>query len=98
MDPLQMATIICIYWASQVALVVKNWPANAGNITDVGSVPGLARSPGGRNGNPLQYPCPGNPMDTEVWQATVLRVSKELDTTSRLKNNNPDIAKLPSHS
>ena len=63
MDPLQMATIICIYWASQVALVVKNWPANAGNITDVGSVPGLARSPGGRNGNPLQYSCWENPMD-----------------------------------
>ena len=43
--------------ASQVALVVKNPPANAGNIRDVGSIPGLGTSPGGRRGNPLQYSC-----------------------------------------
>ena len=42
-------------WASQVALVVKNPPANAGNIRDVGSIPGLGKSPGGRRDNPLQY-------------------------------------------
>ena len=41
-------------WASQVALVVKNPPANAGNIRDVGSIPGLGKSPGGRRDNPLQ--------------------------------------------
>ena len=52
LDPLQMATIIYIYWASQEVLVVKNWPANAGNIRDVGSVAGLERSQGGGNGNP----------------------------------------------
>ena len=40
-------------WASQVALVVKNPPANAGNIRDVGSIPGLGRSPGGGHGYPL---------------------------------------------
>ena len=49
--------------ASQVA-VVKNSPANAG---DVGSVPGLGRCSGGGNGNPLQYSCLGNPMDRGAW-------------------------------
>ena len=50
-------------WASQVALVVKNPPANAGDRRDMSSVPGLGRSPGGRHGNPLQCSCLGNPMD-----------------------------------
>ena len=49
---------ICIYiWASCGALVVKNPPANAGDIRDAGSVPGLGKSPGGGHGNPLQYSC-----------------------------------------
>ena len=43
-------------WASQVALVVKNLPANAGDITDVSLIPGLGRSPEGVHGNLLQYP------------------------------------------
>ena len=48
--------------------VVKNPPANAG---DVGSIPGLGRSPGEGNGNPVQYACLGNPMDRGAWQAIV---------------------------
>ena len=48
-------------WAPQVALVVKNLPANAGNIRNKGSIPGSGRSPGGGNGNPLQYSCLENP-------------------------------------
>ena len=52
--------------ASLVAQLVKNPPASAG---DLGSVPGLRRSPGGRNGNPLQYSCLENPMDRGTWQA-----------------------------
>ena len=52
--------------ASQVALVVKNPPANAGDIRDVGSVPGLGRSPGGGHGNPLQYSCLENLKDRGV--------------------------------
>ena len=44
-------------WASQVMLVVKNLPVNAGDIRYVGSVPGLGRSPGGWHGNPFQYSC-----------------------------------------
>ena len=62
--------------ASQVALVVKNLPANAGDARDAGSVPGLGRSPGGGHGNPLQFSCLGNPMDKGAWQATARRVAK----------------------
>ena len=54
--------------ASQVALVVKNLPANAG---DVGLIPGLGRFPGGGHGNPLQYACLENPVDRGAWRATV---------------------------
>jgi len=49
--------------AFQMALVVKNLPANAGGIRVVGSIPGSGRSPGGGHGNPLQYSCLQNPMD-----------------------------------
>ena len=56
--------------------VVKNLPVNAG---DLGSIPRLGRSLGEGNGNPLQYSCLGNPMDREVWQATVHGVTKEPD-------------------
>ena len=55
--------------------VVKNLPANAG---DTGSIPGLERSPGGQNGNPLQYSCLENPMDRGARQATVHGGHKEL--------------------
>ena len=59
-----------------MAVVVKNQPANAGDISDMSSVPGLGRSPGGGHGNPLQYSCLENPMDRRVWRATVHRVAK----------------------
>ena len=49
--------------ASQVVLVVKNPPANMGDIRDTGSIPGLGRSPGEGTSNPLQYSCLENPMD-----------------------------------
>ena len=49
-------------WASQVALMVKNLPANAGDIRDQDSIPGSGRSPGGGRGNPLQCSCLENPM------------------------------------
>ena len=49
--------------ASQVVLVVKDAPANAGDVTEMSSNPGSGRSPGGRHGNPLQCPCLENPMD-----------------------------------
>ena len=61
---------------SQVVLVVKNLPSNAGDIGDAGSIPGLGRYPGVGNGNPLQYPCLENPMDRGSWWATVHGVTK----------------------
>ena len=56
--------------------MVKNLPANAGDIRDSVSIPGSGRSPGGGHGNPLQYSCLGNPMDRGVWWATVYWVAK----------------------
>ena len=56
--------------------MIKNPPANAGGTRDVGSVPGLGRSPGGGHGNPLRYSCLENPMDTGAWWATVHRAEK----------------------
>ena len=56
--------------ASQVALVVKNPPANAGDKRDVNSIPGLGRSPEGGHGNPLQFSCLENPMDRGAWQGS----------------------------
>ena len=60
--------------------MVKNPPANAGDVRDVGSVSGLGRSPGGESGNPLQYSCLLNPVDRGAWQATVHSIT-ESDTT-----------------
>ena len=62
--------------ASLVALVVENLPANAGNMRDMGSIPGSGRSPGVRNGNPLQYSCLENLIDRAAWRATVHGVAK----------------------
>ena len=62
--------------ASQVALVVKNLPANAGDVRDRGSIPVLGRSPGDGHGNPLQYSCLENLTDRGAWQATVHGVAK----------------------
>ena len=56
--------------------MVKNLPANAGDIRDVGLIPGSGRSPGGGRGNPLQYSCLENPRKRGAWWATVHRVSK----------------------
>ena len=58
--------------------MVKNLPVNAGDghKRDRDLIPGLGRSPGVGNGNPLQFSCMGNPTDRGVWQATVERVTK----------------------
>ena len=57
--------------AVEVVPVVKNPPASTGDIRDMGSIPGLGRSPGEGNGTPLQYSCLENPMDRGAWWATV---------------------------
>ena len=62
--------------------VVKNLPADAGDIRDAGSIPGSRGSPGGGHGNPLQYSCLENPMDRGAWWAVVHGVSK---SQTRLK-------------
>ena len=67
------------FWACQLVLVVKNLPANAG---DVGSVPRLERCSGGGHGTPLQFSCLENPMDRGAWRATVHKFSK---SQTRLK-------------
>ena len=56
--------------------MVKNSPANAGSMGDMGSIPGSGRSPGGGNGNPLQYSCPENPMDRGAWWVEVHGVTQ----------------------
>ena len=59
-----------------MALVVKNLPANAGDLREAGLIPGWGRSPGGGQDNPLQYSCLEKPMDRGAWQATVHGVTK----------------------
>ena len=73
------------FWGFRSGWVVKNPPVNA---EDVDSTPESGRSVGEGNGNPLQYSCLGNPMDREVWQATIHEVTKESDMTQWLNNNN----------
>ena len=71
-------------WASQVELVVKNPPASAGDIRDVGSVPRSGRPSGGGHDNQLQISYLENSIDRQAWKATVHKVekkSKKLDTT-----------------
>ena len=62
--------------ASQVVLVVKNLPANAGDIRDPGLIPGLGRSSREGQCNPLQYSCLENPIDRGAWWATIHGVAK----------------------
>ena len=59
-----------------MALEVNNLPANAGDLRDTGSIPGLGRYPGEWHGNPLKYCCPENPIDNGAWWAIVYRVTK----------------------
>ena len=56
--------------------MAKNPPANTGDARDMGSIPGLGRSPGEENGNPLQHCCLGDTMDRRAWWATVPGVTR----------------------
>ena len=77
-----LTTTLAISWASQVALVVKNLPANAGDIKDTGSIPGLGRSLGEGKGNPFWCSDLENHMDKRGWWVTVHWVTK---SRTRLK-------------
>ena len=70
-----------------LALVVKNLPANAGDVRDVGSIAGSERPPGGGNGNPLQRSCLENPKDRGAWRATVHRVTKRQTQLKRFRKD-----------
>ena len=72
-----------ILWSSQVALVVKNPPVNAGAVRDTGSIPGLGRSPGRGHCNPLQCSYLDNPMGRGTWKAMVYRVAKSWTLLSK---------------
>ena len=76
-NPICESPIICLPGGA----VVKSRSASGGDVRDMGSIPGSGRSPGEGNGNTLQYSCLGNPMDKGSWQATVHRVTKQMDTT-----------------
>ena len=58
---------VVAWWASQVVLVIKSPPANAGDVREAGLIPGSGRSPGGKHGNSLQYSCLENPTDRGAW-------------------------------
>ena len=64
--------------------MIKNLPANAGDLRDVSSIPGSGISPGRGYKNPLQCSCLENPMDRGTWQATVHRVAKSQTRLKRL--------------
>ena len=70
-----------------IVLFVRNPPADAGDVRDMGSIPGLGRFPGGGNGNPFQYPCLENPMDRGAWRATVHGIAKRLSMVVYGVNN-----------
>ena len=69
-----------------MGLVVKNPPANAGDLRNVGSIPGWGRSPGGGPGNPLWYSCLENPMDRGAWRSAVHTVA---NSQTRLSTHVP---------
>ena len=83
-ENLSYSTECCFIGASQVDLVVKNLPANAGDLRDAGLIPGLGRSSGGGHGNPPQYSCLENPMDRGAWQVTVHGVTQSQTRLKRL--------------
>ena len=77
--------------ASQGAVVVKNLPASAGDIRDAGSIPGWRRSPGGGNGNLLQYSYLEDSMDRGAWQAAAHRVFKSRTQLSTHEHFDPQL-------
>ena len=72
-----------------MTLMVKNLPDKAGDIRDLGSIPGSGRSPGGGHGNPLLYSCLENPMDRGAWQATVHTVAKRWTQLKQFSTHTP---------
>ena len=80
--------IVDIQRASHVVLVVKNLSANAGDLRDLGLVPGSGRSLGGGHGNPLQYSCLENPRDGGTWLASIYGIVQSWTQLKRLSSSN----------
>jgi len=92
-DLLRLFFLQCLqrpYWASQVALVVKNPPAKPGDAGDVVLIPGSGRSHGGGNGNPLQYSCLESSMDRGAWRTTVHGTAKNQTWLSNWTHTHKD--------
>ena len=90
----------CLPRASQVVLVMKNPPANAGGVRGVrgaGSIPGSGRPPRGGSSNPLQSSCLESPLDRGAWRATVHGVAKSQTRLKRLSTHAPDEQVSESH-
>ena len=66
---------LCIYMGSPGGSSGKEFATNAGDVRDIGLIPGSGRSPGGEDDNPLKHACLENPMDRGTWRATVHRVN-----------------------
>ena len=79
--------VVTTSWGFPGAVVVKNPPANAGDIREAGSIPGLGRCPGEGNGNPFQYSCQENPMDRGAWQAMVHSIAKNRTRLKQLSRH-----------
>ena len=80
-----------IYKHTPQVLVVKNLPANEGDVRDTGLIPGSERSPGRGHGNPLQYPCLQKPIDRGTWRATVHRVAQKTRLNRLSMHTHPDL-------
>ena len=63
------------------------WPANAGDVRDMGLIPGSGRFPGGRHGNSFQHSCLENPIDRGAWWATIHRVARSQTPPKRLSTH-----------
>ena len=86
-EEIKRSTLRCTGQASQVALVVKNLPASAGDVRDVSSIPGLGRFPWRRAWQSTPVFLPGNPKDRGAWWATVHRVAKSQTRLKQLRTH-----------
>jgi len=80
-----------------MVLVVKNLPASAGDVSNMGLILGSGRSPGGGNGNPFQYSCLENPMDRGTWRATDHWVTKSWIQLKRLACTHEALEQILAH-